>query len=225
MAARFPCSELATRLALAALIASSPLTAAAPTAEQVGRCFDLIKEKPKSEADALFRQCTDELKSPEEREADVKIDAERAKAEAQAAATAKAKQEQEKRAMAAKTEQQAKILADLTARLATSEQSAQFLCHDKSQCEKAFILTQVYVSEHSDMKIQLATTAVIETYNPIEIGKVGIKATLMPQKGPGATILLVAACRSNDSFLTRKQCLEERIAVQENFVPFLKSSM
>jgi hypothetical protein len=57
-----------------------------------------------------------------------------------------------------------------------SEKLARTACKDSDDCSRKFALTQIFISEHADMQIQLATDAIIETFNPIEIMKVGAKA-------------------------------------------------
>lgn len=84
--------------------------------------------------------------------------------------------------------------------LLRAERSAFVLCLNKAACDKAFSLTQIYINQTSDMKIQLATDAIVETHNPTEDGKLALKAIRIPGKGSSALITLVATCRNEKGF-------------------------
>lgn len=79
--------------------------------------------------------------------------------------------------------------------LLEAEKSAVFFCPDKTVCDKAFSLTQIYLNQTADMKIQVATDTIVETYNPTEDGKLGLKAIRIPGKGDSAAIKLTATCK------------------------------
>ena len=114
--------------------------------------------------------------------------------------------------------------AALIARLAKAERVARIDCQDKLGCEKAFSLTQIYISLNADMKIQVATDAVIETYNPTDDGKIAMKAIRMPHKGEGSTIILTVACKDVSASFFRL-CAESRIKAYEGFAPFVRGSL
>jgi hypothetical protein len=80
----------------------------------------------------------------------------------------------------------------------SNAQAAAFIdCPNKKACEKAFALTEVFISQQSDMKIQLATGTTIETYHPSDAAKVGMKAIKMPTKGDSSRISLAIECKSD----------------------------
>ena len=66
------------------------------------------------------------------------------------------------------------------------------ICPNASVCKKAFSLTQVFISENAQMKIQLATDTIIETYGSQD--KVVMKATKIPGEGESETIDLLVIC-------------------------------
>lgn len=93
-------------------------------------------------------------------------------------------------------------------------------CPDEPKCKKAFSLAQVYISMKSDMKIQVATDTVIETYNPTEPGKVGIKIVKIPSVGATADIVMTVDCY---------KCLTSQIMdslrIQKDFKQFVDSRL
>lgn len=68
-------------------------------------------------------------------------------------------------------------------------------CANEVECRKAFSLAQIFVSTKTDMKIQLATDTIIETYNPTEAGKMGAKVIKTPGAGQSAEIVITVTCR------------------------------
>lgn len=85
--------------------------------------------------------------------------------------------------------------AALAALAVEAEEGSRVRCGTESECRKAFALAQIYVSTKTDMKIQLATDTIIETYNPTESGKMGAKVIKTPGAGQSAEIVLTVACR------------------------------
>ena len=67
-------------------------------------------------------------------------------------------------------------------------------CSNKKQCDKLWSLTQVYINNKSQTKIQLANDSLIETYNPIQEGDYGLDATKTPGSGESAIIQLSFKC-------------------------------
>jgi len=92
-------------------------------------------------------------------------------------------------------------------------------CVGERECKKIFQLTQIFISEHSDMKIQVSTDSLIETYNPTETNKIGIKATKYPSKGDNERVVLEVYCKSVAPTLT---CLNKEIDIYNQYQPFLE---
>lgn len=118
-------------------------------------------------------------------------------------------------------EKAAKLDGELNALLASRDlarKNASMSCAGERECKKIFQLTQVFISEHSDMKIQVSTDTIIETYNPTETNKVGIKATKYPSKGDSERIVLDVYCKSVAPTLTS---LNKEIEIYNQYRPFI----
>jgi hypothetical protein len=74
-------------------------------------------------------------------------------------------------------------------------------CQDKSMCTKMFSLAQIYVSEHSDQKIQVATDTIIETYNPTSALNIGMKIKKTPKQGAIEEIAITVNCNQGETFV------------------------
>ena len=104
--------------------------------------------------------------------------------------------------------------------MSKAEQAAVISCGDKTACDKAFSLTQIYINQTSDQKIQLATDTIVETYNPTDEGKIGLAATRVPGKGASASILLKVTCK--DGSYAIDLCLLKKTNAYEGFRPFIE---
>lgn len=100
-----------------------------------------------------------------------------------------------------------------------SLKNARYVCKTQLECSKAFALTQIFISENSDMKIQVSTDTIIETYNPTDDLKVGFKALKMPGKGYSATIKLNAYCKDNVA------CMELITTILNLYPLYIKSNL
>jgi hypothetical protein len=69
--------------------------------------------------------------------------------------------ERKKRESDAKAAEVAKVSAQFEKEMAASRRST-YTCPDKAICAKAFSLAQIFVSNNSDQKIQVATDTIIE---------------------------------------------------------------
>jgi len=79
--------------------------------------------------------------------------------------------------------------------LAEAAAGSKVTCMNEGECRKAFQLAQIFVSTKSDMKIQLATDTIIETYNPTESYRLGAKVIKTPGTGQSAEIMLSVTCK------------------------------
>ena len=109
--------------------------------------------------------------------------------------------------------------------LIEAAQRSRFICQNKTECQKAFSLTQIFVSENSDMKIQVATETIIETYNPNESMNTGLKAIKIPRRGDSAEIVLTASCRDEGRESFKDVCDNKILSVYRKFPTFLQSSL
>jgi hypothetical protein len=104
--------------------------------------------------------------------------------------------------------------------LLEAEKSATFSCPDKTTCDKAFSLTQIYLNQSADMKIQVATDTIVETYNSTEDGKLGLKAIRVPGKGASARIVLTATCKDEKGYFA-ETCRLVKLRAYQGFRPFI----
>ena len=112
---------------------------------------------------------------------------------------------------------------DSKERLLEARESARFTCKDKLECEKAFSLTQIYISEKSTMKIQTANDTIIETFNPTESTAIGMKAVKMPLKGNTAQIILTVVCKDVAAY--RELCIPRMTQFYSAYPAFINSSL
>jgi len=116
---------------------------------------------------------------------------------------------------------QIEAIARARAELPALERSASISCPNKAACDKAFALTEIYFAKTADMKIQLATGTTIETHNPTEDGKIGLKAYKIPGKSASATISLTATCKAT-SYAYEEICVLGKLAAYRGFRPFIE---
>ena len=107
--------------------------------------------------------------------------------------------------------------------VATAKRVAVFRCADRLACDKAFALTQVFISTNSDMKIQMANDTIIETFNPTDTFAMGASAIKMPRSGASADILLNINCKSK----SRKElnlCLKKSELLYRMYPAFMNEN-
>lgn len=109
--------------------------------------------------------------------------------------------------------------------LAEAAQKSRVVCQSRAECEKAFSLTQIYVSEKSDMKIQVATETIIETFNPTESMKIGLKAIKIPRRADSSEIVLTANCRDEDRESFKDICDKKLLSIYHGYPAFIHSSL
>lgn len=131
-------------------------------------------------------------------------------------------EEQKKREEAQETKQKRLELERATAQ---AEKDAYIICKDKITCDKAFSLTQIFISTRANQKIQLATDTIIETYNPVDIGNIGMSATKIPGSGDSALIRVAVVCKIDDGGILERSCAEKRLNIYNEFRPFIESNL
>ena len=75
-----------------------------------------------------------------------------------------------------------------------AEQDASVSCSNKARCDRLFSLTHTYISSGSSKKIKNATDNIIETYEPAEVGDIGMSAIKIPGTGDSAVVRLSVSC-------------------------------
>jgi hypothetical protein len=141
--------------------------------------------------------------------------AEKAEKDRLAAEEQKRKEEQD-----VKDKAQRKL--EVAAEIEAADKSA-VVCKDKSTCSKVFALSQIYVQQHADQKIQVATDTIIETYNPSDEGKVAITVVKMPRAGTVEVIKITPTCKEGSYH--ERSCRLRRTEIYRGFKPFIERSL
>lgn len=69
-------------------------------------------------------------------------------------------------------------------------------CKNEAQCVRWWRTAQVWVAQNSGMKVQIATDAIVDTYNPSRnVNGWGVLVTRMPHIDGGDIIDINATCR------------------------------
>ena len=69
-------------------------------------------------------------------------------------------------------------------------------CKDEPQCGRWWRTAQVWVAQNSGMKLQIATDAIVDTYNPSSyVSGWGVLVTRLPYIDGGEIIDIKATCR------------------------------
>lgn len=94
-------------------------------------------------------------------------------------------------------DQKVQRIVNLVREASEAEASAVYRCSGRRACEKAFIHAQLYLNEVADMKIQVSTGAIVETYSPTDPLQIGGRVTMTPGKGEDSLISLKLFCRAS----------------------------
>lgn len=132
--------------------------------------------------------------------------------------------EERRREKELRDEKERKKNQTVLALIDASKQSRVF-CQSRAECEKAFSLTQIYMSEKSDMKIQVATEAIIETFNPTDSMKIGLKAIKIPKQGDTAEIVLTVSCRDESRESFKEVCDGKLLSIYTGYPAFVRSML
>lgn len=133
-----------------------------------------------------------------------------------------------KKAREAKLRAEAATAAEARLRLLMAEERQAALnshvsCNDRIMCAKIFALAQIYTSENSDQKIQVATDTIIETYNPTERGRIGIKIIKMPRHGTAEIVSITVTC--NEDEFNAVNCSSKRTQIYQGFRPYVEARL
>ena len=109
-----------------------------------------------------------------------------------------------------------------TEELIQLESAARVLCRNEVECKKIFALTEIFFSENSDMKIQIATPNIIETYNPTRSSNIGLKAFKIPGRGESAEVAIRVVCSADAS---AEYCENRKSDLYKAFPEFIKARL
>jgi hypothetical protein len=109
--------------------------------------------------------------------------------------------------------------------LDSAQRHATLQCHDQSQCDAVWKLTEAYVRQHSDTPVVRADAVAVDTDLPTRDGRVSFSATRVA-KGSGATIALYAQCRGMYDLEKSRgssydKCVEKVTSTQNMFADFV----
>jgi len=76
-----------------------------------------------------------------------------------------------------------------------AERRAIVTCRNKGHCDRLFSLTLSYIASETGKKMKLVTDRLIRSPEPIEVGDIGMSATMTPGSGNAANIRLTVACK------------------------------
>jgi hypothetical protein len=115
----------------------------------------------------------------------------------------------------------AKEREEITAKWVAAAQNAKIACRDALECSKVFALTQIYIVENSQMKIQSANDTIIETFTPTETYAVGARATKIPRAGSTALVSLDLFCGKAKAEHDIYSCRRRTTSVYQGYAPFI----
>ncbi len=132
---------------------------------------------------------------------------------------AKLEAEERERQAAAERGRRARQQADLAAAMLRNSVK----CVGVAQCDRTFAQAQAYVLQQSDMRIQVATNTLIETYNGNDAGKISMRIVRAPTAGDAWEVQMTAAC-NDDKRPDRYGDICERalLAVYSGFLPHMQ---
>lgn len=108
----------------------------------------------------------------------------------------------------------------LAAELAAARDRARVQCAAE-QCERDFAQAQVYLLKHADMRIQVATPTLIETYNATSEGSLQMRLLRAPIADGRWEIVLTVHCRE-ESKPTDDRCSKRLIDAYKGFLPHMQ---
>jgi hypothetical protein len=89
------------------------------------------------------------------------------------------------------------------------------------QCDRLFALAQAYLLQQSDMRIQVATSTLIETYNGTSAGNLSMRIVRVPAAGETWEIILSVACKDEIQF--PDICNPKLLRAYSGFLPHMSS--
>jgi len=120
---------------------------------------------------------------------------------------------------------------EMTQAIEKARQEAKVTCVTKAQCDKAFMLAKIYVSQNSIMDIRYSDDNMVLTFKPDYSGRIGMAARKIPDVGETATITLIADCKHMNRMTVPgtypyfDQCAERLLSVYTGFKPFIESRL
>lgn len=130
---------------------------------------------------------------------------------------------------ATKAQKDLEFAQDLKAvtRLENSLAGTKVKCGNAQRCAKMFALTKSYVRANSDMKVQTSDENSISTYNPLDFGRIGLQAEMVPDKGDTGEIRIDGTCKGMLVYpaMYQRYCSNRLAGIFEGFLPYLAEKM
>ena len=109
---------------------------------------------------------------------------------------------------------------DLLAALALARSRDRVECAG-AQCDRAFAQAQAYLLMQADMRIQVATPTLIETYNATADGQLQMRLLRVPTTGDRWEIVLTAHCR-DERMTSEERCNRKLLEAYGGFLPHMQ---
>lgn len=121
-------------------------------------------------------------------------------------------------------EEEEKLRALLRERWHAAEQAAMLSCSTRTLCEKMFSLTEIFITEHSSTRIQMATPTTITTYGPLDNIAPVLNARKIPSRGDSSVVSLSAVCKP---LVTdpKIECMRSAILVLNQFKTYVTDAL
>ena len=85
-------------------------------------------------------------------------------------------------------------IEELSAKEKEAEGNAFMKCSNKTHCDRLFTLAKTYMTSVANQEIKVATDNIIETYEPVEVGNIGMVARKISGAGASAEVHLSVSC-------------------------------
>lgn len=108
------------------------------------------------------------------------------------------------------------------ARYVEAEKKRNFTCLTTRECERAFMAAKAFVTERSDMRVQVTDSSMISTYRPSKKNRIGLSAIRKPVENEVEQITLTAECNGYE-FNNFGFCGNKVSAIYEEFQPYVAS--
>lgn len=105
--------------------------------------------------------------------------------------------------------------------LARAIVNSKVFCKSSAECKKAFALSQVFINEHATMKIQIATDAIVETYNITGESGVAMKVIKKPGKGMTEEISLAISCKPQKT----NRCHNKKVFLYSQYPQYINQNL
>lgn len=133
-----------------------------------------------------------------------------------------AAREEAERTRAAQQAEAERKRAQVRTELAVASTRNRIPCRDANQCERVFARAQAYILQEADMRIQVATSTLIETYNGTSTGSVSMRLVRVPAAGDAWEVVMTAACREENSQASKDLCALKLLSAYSGFLPYMR---